>query len=315
MTVRKQEWTRPASGGSGEIFSRSWEGVLPEGGEASRAVVVIAHGMAEHSARYDAFGTFLAEHGFAVYMNDHAGHGRSAQIQGHFADENGWENVVEDLNALMDQAAKAHPGLPLFLMGHSMGSFLSRSFLVRHGERLAGCILCGTMGRNPGVGFGRALSALQCRVLGPRSRGKLLDQLATGGYNKGIENPVNKFAWLSTVDQVCREYAADENCGFAFTAAGYHDLFTGLSQVSSPQWAQRVPKGLPLFLVAGDRDPVGNYGKGVRQVADALKEAGCREVELKLYPGKRHELLNESNREEVFADLLRWLESRLPAGR
>lgn len=305
MSVTKKEWTRSASGGNSRIFSRSWvEDSAPQ------AVVVIAHGMAEHSARYDSFAVFLAEHGYAVYMNDHAGHGRSAQINGHFSDENGWENVVSDLNALMDQAAENHPGLPLFLMGHSMGSFLSRSFLTRYGTRLSGCILCGTMGKNPGVKPGKALASLQCRLRGPRSRGKFIDKLAFGSYNKRIAQPVNQFAWLSRDEDICKSYAADKMCGFEFTAAGYRDLFTGLEEISSPTWAANVPKEVPIYLIAGTEDPVGNYGEGPKQVAEQLKAAGVKNVELKLYPGMRHELLNELGKEQVYSDILAWLEKR-----
>ena len=306
MSILRKEWTRKACGEPGRIFSRSW--VREEA--PPKAVLVIAHGMAEHSARYDHFASFLAERGYAVYMNDHAGHGRSAQINGHFADRNGWENVVNDLNALMDEAQKEHPGLPLFLMGHSMGSFLSRSFLIRYGERLSGCILCGTMGQNPGVKPGKALAELQCKLRGPRSRGNFIDKLAFGAYNKRIKNPVNKCAWLSTDEENCKAYAADKMCGFAFTAAGYRDLVPGLLEVSSPQWASAVPKELPIYLVAGTDDPVGNYGVGPRQVADALREAGVKNVELTLYLGMRHELLNETEKQKVYDDILHWLETR-----
>lgn len=306
MNIERKEWTRKASGEPGRIFSRSWKSE----DTPAKAVVEIAHGMAEHSARYDAFAAFLAERGYAVYMNDHAGHGRSAQINGHFADKNGWENVVSDLNALMDQAAENHPGLPLFLMGHSMGSFLSRSFLTRYGTRLSGCILCGTMGKNPGVKPGKALASLQCRLRGPRSRGKFIDKLAFGSYNKRIEQPVNQFAWLSRDEDICKSYAADKMCGFEFTAAGYRDLFTGLEEISSPTWAANVPKEVPIYLIAGTEDPVGNYGEGPKQVAEQLKAAGVKNVELKLYPGMRHELLNELGKEQVYSDILAWLEKR-----
>ncbi len=306
MSIAKKEWTRKACGEPGRIFSRSW--VSEE--TPPKAVLVIAHGMAEHSARYDPFASFLAERGYAVYMNDHAGHGRSAQINGHFADENGWENVVNDLNALMDEAEKNHPGIPLFLMGHSMGSFLSRSFLTRYGDRLSGCVLCGTMGQNPGVKPGKALAELQCRLRGPRSRGNLIDKLAFGTYNKRIPNPVNKFAWLSTDEENCKAYAADKMCGFPFTAAGYRDLFTGLLEISSPQWAAAVPKDLPIYLLAGTEDPVGNYGVGPKQVADALQAAGVKDVSLTLYPGMRHELLNETGKQKVYDDIFLWLEAR-----
>lgn len=300
-----KEWFRPASSGWGQIFSRSWTDTDP------KAVIVIAHGMAEHSGRYDHFARFLCENGFAVYMNDHAGHGRSAQIKGHFADKDGWECVVKDLNALTDQAVERHPGLPVFLMGHSMGSFLSRSFIVRYGGRLAGCVICGTMGANPGVPVGRAVAAAQIRLMGPRSSGRRISRLTSAGYNKRIENPVNSSAWLSTDDAVCKAFEADPLSNFPFTAAGYRDLFTGLSEISSPEWAQKVPKDLPVFLIAGDQDPVGNYGEGPKQVAGWLRAAGVHNVQLKLYTGMRHEVLNEIGKEEVYQDVLGWLEGNM----
>lgn len=302
MAITRREWTRPASSGQGEIFSRCWAS------ESPKAVLVIAHGMAEHSARYDGFASFLAEQGWAVYMNDHAGHGKSAQIHGHFAEKDGWESVVNDLNALMDEGEREHPGLPLFLMGHSMGSFLSRSFLIRYGARLSGCVLCGTMGKNPGVLPGYLLAALQCRLKGTQSRGKLIDKLAFGSYNQRIEHPVNQFAWLSANEENCRAYAQDPLCGFAFTAAGYRDLFTGLREISSPKWAQAVPKALPAYLVAGKDDPVGNYGEGPAWVAEQLRSSGVKSVELKLYPDMRHEILNETGKEQVWNDIFAWLE-------
>lgn len=303
--VIRLQWFRNASAKNGRIFSRCWMG------ETVKAVVEIAHGMSEHSGRYEDFAVFLAKNGFAVYMNDHAGHGMSSQPQGYFADENGWAYVVEDLKALQDEAKKRFEGLPLFLMGHSMGSFLSRSFLARFGQGLSGCILCGTMGKNPGVGLGKALASLQCRIMGPRAKGNLINRLSMGGYNRGIKHPVNVFAWLSANEENCRAYAADRMCGFEFTAAGYRDLFTGLLEISTPQWARQVPKEVPVYLLAGDRDPVGNYGKGPVQVADALKDAGVKDVQIKLYPGMRHEILNETGKEEVWKDILAWLNEHI----
>lgn len=300
-----KEWFRPASSGWGQIFSRSWTEGEP------KALLIIAHGMAEHSGRYDHFARFMAEHGFAVYMNDHAGHGRSAQIKGHFADKNGWEYVVRDLNALVDQAAAEHPELPIFMLGHSMGSFLTRSFITRYGERLKGCIICGTRGKTAGLLAGKTAALLQERLCGPRSSAKRLDALVTVGYNKRIENPVNSSAWLSRDDAVCRAFESDPLSKFPFTAAGYRDMFTGLMEISSPEWAQKVPKELPVFLIAGDQDPVGDYGAGPRQVADWLQAAGVRSVQLKLYSGMRHEVLNELGKEEIYEDVLKWLEEEL----
>ncbi len=303
--IEKKEWFRASSSGEGKIFSRLWTEGSP------KATLILAHGMAEHSGRYDEFASFLAQQGFAVCMNDHAGHGRSAEIQGHFADEKGWEHAVHDLFLLHFEVSQRFSGLPCFLMGHSMGSFLCRSFLLRWGNMLSGCVLCGTMGKNPGVPVGKALASLQKKLLGPRSAGKRIDALAFGAYNRRIENPVNRFAWLSTVEETCLAYEKDPLCGFPFTAAGYYDLFCGLSEVNSRKWAKKVPNRLPVLLLAGEEDPVGNYGKGPAQVARMLIDAGNQSVSLKRYPGMRHELLNEACREEVFEAILLWLEAQL----
>lgn len=298
MTENKQ-WMRPASSGEGEIFSQSW---IPD---APKAVLQIAHGMSERSDRYDDFARFLAGHGYVVCMNDHAGHGPYAQTKGYFAEDGGWLHVVQDMKNLMDEVTAQYPGLPVFLMGHSMGSFLTRSYIIRHGG-LTGCILSGTMGHNGALRLGRMLAALQKKVKGSKSPGKLLAKMAMGGYNSQIENPVNGSAWLSTVDDVAIAYEADEHSAFIFTAGGYYDLFSGLLEVTDKGWAEKVPTDLPIYLFAGDADPVGNYGKGPLEVYEALQRTG-HDVELKLYPGKRHEMLNESNREEVYADVLGWL--------
>ncbi len=304
--ISRTQWRSPASSGEGTVFSRLWAPQKPA------AVVQIAHGMSEYSARYDAFAAFLAENGFAVGMNDHAGHGESALTKGYFAQKDGWECVLRDMKRLEDELREKYPGAPVFLMGHSMGSFLARSYITRY-RGLSGCILSGTAGRNPALGLGRLLAAVQKRVLGPKSQGRLLAKLSFGGYLGRIQNPVNGFAWLSTVDEVPRVYAQDEFCGFPFTAGGYADLFGGVAEISGSGWAARVPAQLPVYLFSGAEDPVGAYGKGPREVYDALKASGHGDVQLKLYPGARHEVLNEACREQAYEDIRQWLAARLPA--
>lgn len=300
-----KEWTRPATSGEGSIFSCLWAADQP------KAILMIAHGMAEHSQRYASFGEFLAQHGWAVCMNDHAGHGQSAITKGHFADSDGWNCVVTDLHALLEETKALFPGLPVCMMGHSMGSFLTREYITRWGAELDACVICGTMGRNPSLGAALALAGLQCRTKGPKSPGVLLDQLSTGGYYKQFKNPVNQFAWLSANEDNCRSYAADPLCGFVFTAKAYQDLFGGLRAVTGPQWARRVPQSLPILVIAGSDDPVGSRGKGPAQVAGWLKDAGVQDVTLTLYPGMRHEILNEADHDTVYQDILLWLESNL----
>lgn len=305
MCIQTKEWTRPASSGEGRIFSRLWAAENP------KAVLMIAHGMAEHSGRYDSFARYLAQHGWVVCMNDHAGHGQSEGTKGFFAEKNGWDCVVRDLRALLTEVQKEYPGLPVCMMGHSMGSFLTREYITRWGNELSACVLCGTMGRNPALGAGVALAKLQCSTKGPKSLGKMLDKMSTGSFYKKIPDAVNEFAWLSDNQQNCIDYKNDPHCGFLFTASAFRDMFTGVQAVTGKQWADRVPKELPIFVVAGAEDPVGNNGKGPTEVAHWLRDAGVKDVSLTLYPKMRHEILNETDREQVFRDLEIWLDSNL----
>ncbi|MDR1445431.1 MAG: lysophospholipase [Treponema sp.] len=303
--IENKTWMRKASSGEGEIFSQLWQGSKP------KAVLQIAHGMGEYSSRYKDFAAFLAGKGYAVCAEDHAGHGSHAGLKGFFAEKNGWECVLKDMKALMDEASGRYPGLPVFLLGHSMGSFLARSYITRYGEGLSGCILSGTMGPNPALGVAGLLSSVQKKLKGPRSPAYFISNLSMGSYNKRIKNPVNHCAWLSTVDQVCIDYAHDENCGFVFTAGAYYDMFNALKEIGSPSWPLQIPKDLPVYFFAGDEDPVGDYGRGVEKVYQSVKAAGVKDVSLKLYKGGRHEMLNEENREEVYRDTLEWLEKHL----
>ena len=300
-----KEWFRKASSGEGEIFCREWRPEQP------LAILQIAHGMAEHSGRYQVFAAFLAENGFLVCMEDHAGHGPHAQIKGHFANKDGWEHVLTDMKGLMDEVSAEHPQLPLLLMGHSMGSFLARSYIIRYGEKLSGCILMGTAGPMGAVRWGKGIAKLQMMLEGPRVPSPLLAAMATGPYNRRIKHPVNRSAWICSGERVALDFEADPHCAFIFTAAGYYDMFTGLLEINSKEWAEKVPRDMPIFLLAGEEDAVGNYGKGVREVAKMLEETGHDRVTLKLYPGLRHELINEVRKEEVYQDILHWLNAAL----
>jgi len=294
----------PASSGREDIHSHVWTDGSP------KAILQIAHGMAEHSARYDEFARFVAGHGYAVFAEDHAGHGPSAETKGYFAEKDGWECILKDMKALMDAASARYPGLPLFLLGHSMGCFLAQSYIIRF-MGLKGAILSGDTAPNHALRLGRALAAMQKRLKGPTSVGKFISAMAFGGYNRKIDHPVNQFAWLSTVDQVCEEYKADPFCGYSFTAGGYYDMFTGMIEITARDWPSKVPAGLPVLIIAGDQDPVGAYGKGPKGLFDGLRQTGHGDVSMKLYPGDRHEVLNEKNKYEVYDDVLAWLEGHI----
>ncbi|MDR0852530.1 MAG: lysophospholipase [Clostridiales Family XIII bacterium] len=304
--IKNKQWMRAASSGREDIFSQLWV----EDSGSPRAVIQLAHGMAEHSARYDEFARFLAAHGFIVCMNEHAGHGSHAETLGYFAEKNGLDYVVSDMKALMDEVTADYPSLPVFLFGHSMGSFLSRKYITLYGDTLTGCILSGTAGSNPALGLGILLSSLQKKIKGPKSVGKFLSMMAFGSYTKKIKDPVNLCAWLSSVDDICIRYKEDDLCGFCFTASGYHDLFTLLREINRKNWFAKVSTALPVYLMSGAADPVGAYGKGVTQVYERLKDVGVSDLTMKLYPGGRHEMLNEANKYEVYEDILAWLESR-----
>jgi alpha-beta hydrolase superfamily lysophospholipase len=280
-----------------------------------KALIQISHGMAEHCERYADFAGFLVDHGCAVFANDHRGHGRTARTKedlGFFAAQNGWSLAVDDLLRVSRDAQNRYPGVPLFLLGHSMGSFLARTYLMDYSHHLAGCILSGTAG-DPGIGgfIGQQLARSEVRRKGPRHVSTTLDSLSFGSYNKSFEPARTKFDWLSRDTDQVDKYVADPLCGFVCTSQFFVDLLAGLSLISSRQFYQTVPESLPVFLIAGEQDPVGARGKGVIQVASRLRKSGVRDVQVKLYPQARHEILNETNRHEVYGDVLGWIEERL----
>ncbi|MDR3072209.1 MAG: lysophospholipase [Clostridiales Family XIII bacterium] len=311
MKIEKKQWFRPAASGREDIFSQLW---VCEDKSRLRAIVQVAHGMSETVERYDDFSQFLAQHGFLVCMNEHAGHGQHAKTLGYFSEKNGAHFLTEDMKNLMDEVTteyNADARLPVFLMGHSMGSFLAREYITQYGEVLRGVILSGTAGKNAALALGKTLARIQKKAKGDQSVGKMLTIMAFGSYCKKIENPVNRCAWLSRDEAVCIAYQQDPYCGFPFTASGFYDLFALMEEVNHKSWAAKVPKDLSIFLFSGSDDPVGGYGKGVIEVYRSLISSGHEDVTATLYPGGRHEMLNEINKEEVYADVVAWLESKI----
>lgn len=279
----------------------------PQCGEP-RAVVQLMHGMAEHIDRYDDFAGFLAQNGILVIGADMAGHGGSISqtgIKGYFGEKNGWNNLVEDAFTLHNAIKTAYPSIPHFLFGHSMGSFLARAYAARHGQDMAGFIFCGTAGKNPALPIAKLIAKAEIKLKGGAVPSKLLNSLAFGAYNKAFAPNRTGFDWLSANTANVDKYIADDNCGFIFTAAAFKDLFEGLCEVNGKNWPQSVPHK-PIFIIAGDKDPVGDMGKGPAQVAAALTETG-HDVVLKLYGGLRHEILNEDDKAIVYADILSFL--------
>lgn len=280
-----------------------------------RAVVVIAHGMAEHGARYARFGDALASHGYAVYAPDHRGHGETARgaTLGHFGVDDGWARVTEDIDLVVSLAATHHPGAPIVLFGHSMGSLVARTYAGRHGERLTALILSGSPADPGRLGrVGQVLARGQARVRGAAHASGLLDRVSFGRYNKAFEPVRTPFDWLSRDEAEVDAYIADDKCGFVCSAGFYDDMLGGLRLVNTSAFVSGTPAKLPVLIISGDADPAGDNGTGVEAVATLLREGGVENVTTVLYTDARHELLHETNRDEVTEDVLRWLDLHVP---
>lgn len=270
-----------------------------------RALYQICHGMAEYVARYDEFARELSKEGYLVYGIDHPGHGESEGVRGHFANKDGWKYLVEcniDAACVMKER---YPDKKLTLMGHSMGSFIARTIAGYYSDTADEYIFMGTAGPNAAVGAGKAIA----NIMVPFARRKenlFLAGLSTGAYGKAEPTYKTPLDWLNTKDDEVKKYIDDEKCGFPFTTAGYRDLMTGLSMIDIKKWAPKLDRSKRYLLVAGDRDPVGSMGEGVKKVYDAMTAAGV-DAKMKLYEGCRHEILNDVCKEEVTRDIISWL--------
>jgi len=283
----------------------------PEG--SPRAVVLISHGMAEQIDRYDRLAQRLNQEGILVAGYNHLGHGAEAPVLGWFAAQDGWGQAVQDLNAAMTWLAGQAPGLPRVLLGHSMGSFLAREYALRYPTGLDALVLCGTSWFSKALARPALLVARLQKALGKgRQPSKLLDKLAFSTHNKPFEKDGNTaFDWLSRDEAEVRKYVEDPYCGFVFTTGGFYDLFSGLYALTDLSRLKAIPASLPIYIISGDRDPVGKMGLGVKAVHRQYQDAGVTDVHMKLYPGARHELFNESNKEEVMDELTAWLMGRV----
>ena len=291
-----------------KIFAYKW---LPSGKTKIRAAVQLSHGMAEHAARYERFAKQLTAAGYAVYANDHRGHGKTAgslENVGYLGDDHGWEKAVDDMHVLTGLIRKENKKAPIFLFGHSMGSFLSRQYAMLHGGELAGLILSGT-GGDPGLlgKIGLFVAKREAAKKGKRTKSPFLDKLSFGAFNKAFKPNRTSFDWLSRDNDEVDKYVADPYCGDVFSAGFFCDMLGGLAFINDRNNIRKIPRDLPVYLFSGSLDPVGANTKGVRQVYNSYIGAGIRDVTYKFYEGGRHEMLNETNRDEVFADVIAWL--------
>ena len=286
---------------------------VPDG--KPRAVVQIAHGIAEHIDRYRPFMEFLADNGFVAAGNDHLGHGKSIRVpeeQGFFAEKDGWWRVVDDMDKLHDIMSKEYPELPYVLFGHSMGSFLTRTYLIKHPDKYDGVILSGTGHQSPALVLGgNAAASVMAKLNGAMGNGTKLDSLAFGTYLNKIENPRTKFDWLSRDTEQVDKYIADPLCGFVGKIGLYRDMMQGIKFITNKKNIAQMSKEKPVYFMSGDGDPVGDYGKGVEREYKDFCDAGLHDVFMRLYPGGRHEMLNETNKEQVYQDILNWLNEKI----
>ncbi|MUV39126.1 Acylglycerol lipase [Lentibacillus sp. JNUCC-1] len=286
-----------------DIFIRKW---APDHSEIPRAIVQLSHGMVEHIGRYDAFARFLTSNGFIVYGNDHRGHGLTGEKQGllgHFADEDGFVKTSDDLSVITEYIQEEHPNVPIFLFGHSMGSFLARHLIQTNSDAYKGVVLSGTgFHTETAARFAKNLA----EVLPAKNESKLLNKLVFGSYNRKIPGNKTTFDWLSRDKTAVQAFIDDPLTGAIPTAKFFHDLMTGLEMIHNRSRNQMIRKDLPMLIVSGDADPVGHYETGVWKTAELYTEAGLNDVMTMLFEDARHELLQETNHQDVYEAMLRW---------
>lgn len=286
---------------------------IPEG--KILGIVQIAHGMTETILRYDEFARYLNKNGFIVYGHDHRGHGLTAKSKeelGYVADSEGFEWLVKDLYELMRIVKEKNQGLPIYLFGHSMGSFVSQRFMELHGNEVDGLILSGSNGEPPKIAsLGILLADLEIKLCGRKHISKMMDKLSFGDFNKKFKPNRTSFDWLCSVENEVDKYIANDKCGFVCSASFYYDLLRGLKAIHIEENFKLIPKEIPIYIIAGDMDPVGNCGKGIINLYEKLKRFDVKDVQYKLYNNKRHEILNEDNKIEVMNDITKWLFSKV----
>ena len=287
--------------GKKEIFVYEWPV------ESPKAIVQIVHGMAEHAGRYDAFARFLNGHGYYVVADDHRGHGKTDEKSLGYAPKDMFENTLLDEALVLETFQKKYADTPVIVLGFSYGSFLTQHFIARHGEQLAGAIVAGSSYKKDAeVYLGSVVAALGSFFFGEKKPAKLIEKLSFGAYAKGFAGG----AWLSTDDENNKAYESDPFCGFTCSFRFYSDFFRGLRGLYTVKYAEKLRKDLPVLLISGADDPVGDRGKGVKKLYGFYtKKAGMKNVKLKLFANSRHEFLNEKDcRAEKWGAVLAFLD-------
>ncbi len=294
-----------------EIFVYKW---LPDENIQVKGIVQISHGMAEVAARYEGFANALTNDGFIVYANDHRGHGKTAGKIEKLGDlgEDGFNLMVENMHGLNERIKEEDLNLPIFLFGHSMGSFLTQRYICLYGSGLKGAILSGSCGKQGIIiDIARAIAKGEIKKIGRSGKSNKLDKLSFGSYNNSFKPNRTAFDWLSRDNKEVDKYIADPFCGTVFTAGFFYDFLGGLKNIADNMEIKNVPKDLPIYIFSGDKDPVGKNGKGVLRLFNTYKQHGIKDLTHKLYKDGRHEMLNETNKEEVIGDVIKWLNAHI----
>lgn len=307
----RDEFTFLSADGKTNIHAVEW---TPEG--ETRAVLQISHGVAEYILRYEPFAEYLTDRGFAVVGHDHLGHGSSVSdgaARLYFGPRGSWNWVVDDIYTRRNLAGKQFPGVPYFLLGHSMGSFLARTYLIRYPGTVNGAIIMGTGQMSPAlIAGGKIIAARESARIGEDRASPLVQKLAFGAYNKRFAPNRTASDWLSVSAENVDRYLADALCGGTPTSGLFREMLGGLTFIAKPENLKKMNANIPVLFISGAMDPVGDYGKGVQRAYRSFQNAGVRDVSIKLYPELRHEIMNEDCRETIFEDLYQWLSARIP---
>lgn len=276
-----------------------------------KGIVQISHGMCEYIDKYDDFAKYIMKNGYIVAGHDHIGHGSSVNVEddhGFFGSKDGYKSMIMDLRSMNKIITEKYPDIPVYLFGHSMGSLIARCYSAKFGDDLAGLILCGTVGPQPLVKAGIKFANLLANQKGERYRSKMLYNIALDYASIKFLPAKTRFEWISSDEEEIKRHIEDEKIKFIFTVKGYSDLFHLVSLANSEMVIKTIPKDLKIIFMSGDEDPVGENGEGVKRAFELYKKVGLLNVEMKLYPKKRHELLKEKNKEEIFKDIYNWIQ-------
>lgn len=307
--MRKEEFYYDSRDGKTKLHAVRY---LPDADMDIRCIVQIVHGMSEYFERYEEFAEYLTSRGCLVTGEDHIGHGKSvSKVRkfGYFCEQDPATVLVRDVHRLKKSTQALYPNIPYVIMGHSMGSFLVRNYMFRYGTGISGAVILGTGMQSMGIlRLSKLVTQIQEICFGSEHVSKLIDNLLFRKYNARVENPATEQDWLTRDREKVDEYIKDPLCGFVFTVNGFSTLFELIARLHDQNNLKYIPKEMPVLMVSGDADPVGDYGKGVKRAYDSLKGIGMQNVTLKMYEGARHELLNETNRTEIMDFIYHWLD-------